>query len=122
MSGDLRTALARFVEDSHERLARAGKTGSEHATIESQQANVTAYLTDRAFIEHLVKNWRGPDQVVAIIEGEDGNVRGSLVKRADAFSFSEMADRFPSNARLIMSADQSGVLFQELGPIPEGSA
>jgi len=122
MSGDLRTALAQFVEDSRERLLRSGKTGEERAAIESQQANVTAYLTNAGFVSHLLSNWHGPDQVVAIIEGEDGNVRASLVKRADAFSFSNFDDRFPPQSRLIMSADKSGVLFQELGPIPEGSA
>jgi len=122
MSGDLRTALARFVENARDRLTRSGKAGSERATIESQQANISAYLMNEGFVQHLVQNWRGPDQVVAIIEGEDGNVRASLVKRADAFSFSNMKDGFPPDARLIMSADKAGVLFQELGPIPEGSA
>lgn len=122
MPANLRTALAQFVEDSQDRLQRSGKSGAERATIESQQANVTAYLTDQGFVAHLVSNWHGPDQVVAIIEGEDGNVRASLVKRADAFSFSNFDDHFSPQSRLIMSADKSGVLFQELGPIPEGSA
>lgn len=122
MSGDLRIAIARFVEDTKDRLERAHKSGSERAAIVSQQANVTAYLKNPGFVDHLAQNWHGPDQVVAIIEGEDGNVRASLVKRTDAFSFSNMEDRFPPQARLIMSADQSGVMFQELGPIPEGSA
>lgn len=119
---DLRIALAQFVEDSEQRIARAHKSGTELATIRSQQANVTAYLSDSGFIEHLVQHWLGPDQVVAIIEGEDGNVRASLVKRVDAFSFSEMKDTFAETAWLVMSADPNGVLFQELGPIPVGSA
>lgn len=122
MSGNLRTAIARFLEDAKDRVARSGKTGSELEAIESQLGNVRAYLTNDGFVSHLLGNWHGPDLVVAIIEGEDGNVRGSLVKRADAFSFSNMTDRFAPTARLIMSADKSGVLFQELGPIPEGSA
>lgn len=122
MSGDLRKALAQFLEDAQDRLQRSGKAGSERATIESQQKNIAAYLSNGGFVDHLVQNWRGPDQVVAIIEGEDGNVRASLVKRHDAFSFSQLADTFSAQARLIMSADEHGVLFQELGPIPEGSA
>lgn len=120
--GDLRVAIQRFLEDAERRIATSSHTPGEKQKMETHQKNVRSYLENSGFIEHLRENWKHADQVVAIVEGGDGNVRGSLVKRDDAFKFSGFSDTFSPNARLIMSADGEGALFQELGPIPEGSA
>lgn len=118
--GDLRTAIKRFLENSDARAARESTTNKEKISV--HQKNVRAYLENDGFIQHLIENWKRADQVVAIVAGGDGNVRGSLVHRGDAFKFSGFEDTFAPNARLIMSADGEGALFQELGPIPEGTA
>ena len=118
---DLRTAIRRFLENTERRMD-ASSHAADKKRMATHQANVRAYLENEGFIAHLVSNWKGPGQVVAIVEGGDGNVRGSLVKRDDAFKFSGFKDTFAKSARLIMSADAEGALFQELGPIPEGSA
>lgn len=120
--GDLRLAIKRFLQDTERRVAASSHTVADKKRIDGHQKNVRAYLENEGFIDHLCKNWRRADQVVAIVEGGDGNVRGSLVDRGDAFKFSGFKDSFGADARLIMSADAEGALFQELGPIPEGSA
>jgi hypothetical protein len=118
---NLRSALTRFLEETEKRVA-ASKHAEDREKMENHLSNVTAYLSNDGFIGHLAQNWRGPEQVVAIVESADGNVRASLVKREDAFKFSGFADTFGADARLIMSADPNGALFQELGPIPAGLA
>lgn len=120
--GDLRTAIARFLENTERRVEASGQSVANKKRIAAHQKNVRAYLENEGFIAHLASTWKSADQVVAIVEGTDGNVRGSLVKRDDAFKFSGFKDTFAKSARLIMSADAEGALFQELGPIPEGSA
>jgi hypothetical protein len=115
MDAELRASITRFLEETPLRVAASRCTEDEKQKIAAHAPNVAAYLRDEGFLAHLEQSWRGPDQVVAIIAGEDGNVRGSLVKRADAFSFSNMQDTFLAEARLVMSADEHGVLFQELG-------
>lgn len=120
--GDLRLAIKRFLQDEDRRMQASPHTAADKKRMESHQANIRAYLRNEGFLDHLVKNWKRADQVVAIVAGGDGNVRGSLIKREDAFKFSGFKDTFGPDARLIMSADGEGALFQELGPIPEGSA
>jgi hypothetical protein len=115
MDAELRASITRFLDETPQRVAASRCSEEEKAKIAAHAPNVAAYLRDEGFLAHLEQNWRGPDQVVAIIAGEDGNVRGSLVKRVDAFSFSKMTDTFLKEARLVMSADENGVLFQELG-------
>jgi hypothetical protein len=119
---DLRTAIKRFLENTDSRVAASAQSVENKKRIAGHQKNVRAYLENEGFIQHLIENWKRADQVVAIVEGGDGNVRGSLVKRSDAFKFSGFQDTFEADARLIMSADEEGALFQELGPIPEGTA
>jgi hypothetical protein len=119
---DLRLAIKRFLQDTEGRVAASSPSVADKKRIDTHQKNVRAYLENEGFIEHLIQTWKRPDQVVAIVEGGDGNVRGSLVHRGDAFKFSGFKDTFAPTARLIMSADSEGALFQELGPIPEGSA
>jgi hypothetical protein len=118
---NLRSAITRFLEETEKRVE-----GSKHAEDKQKMANhlsnVAAYLSNEGFVDHLAQNWHGPEQVVAIVESGDGNVRASLVKRDDAFKFSGFTDTFEREARLIMSADPNGALFQELGMIPAGLA
>jgi hypothetical protein len=111
----LRAAIERFLSETEQRIAASKHSAEEKKKIAAHAPHVAAYLRDEGFLAHLEKNWRGPDQVVAVISGEDGNVRGSLVKRADAFAFSHMEDSFLKEARLVMSADEHGIVFQELG-------
>lgn len=118
---NLRSAITRFLAETEKRVA-ASKHAADKKKMENHLSNVAAYLSNEGFVDHLAQNWRGPEQVVAIIEGGDGNVRASLVKREDAFKFSGFKDTFGPEARLIMSADAEGALFQELGPIPAGLA
>jgi hypothetical protein len=77
--------------------------------------HVRAYLTNEGFLEHLEKNWRGPELVCAIVDGEK-DVRGSLSKRPDAFSYAGRTDGFARQTRLVMYADASGARFFELDP------
>lgn len=118
---NLRSAITRFLSETEKRVA-ASKHAGDKKKMENHLSNVAAYLSNDGFVDHLAQNWRGPEQVVAIVEGGDGNVRASLVKREDAFKFSGFKDTFAADARLIMSADADGALFQELGPIPAGLA
>jgi len=118
---NLRSAITRFLAETEKRVA-ASKHAEDKEKMANHLSNVSAYLSNDGFVDHLAQNWHGPEQVVAIIESGDGNVRASLVKREDAFKFSGFKDTFGREARLIMSADPNGALFQELGPIPAGLA
>jgi hypothetical protein len=118
---NLRSAITRFLEETEKRV-EASKHAEDKQKMANHLSNVAAYLSNEGFVDHLAQNWHGPEQVVAIVESGDGNVRASLVKRDDAFKFSGFTDTFEREARLIMSADPNGALFQELGMIPAGLA
>lgn len=80
------------------------------------RAHVTAYLSNTEFQDYLIENWKGPQQVVAIVEGKI-DIRASLVKRTEAFEFVGMKDEFAKETRLVMSIDEKeGALFMELDP------
>ena len=96
MSGDLRALLAAFAARE---LPKA----------------VKAYFTDAGFRAPLLENWKGPELVVGIVEGED-DVRGSLVRRADAFAYAGANDALARHSRLVMHADARGVGFFVLDP------
>jgi hypothetical protein len=115
MNATFRDSVDRFLEDMPKRIAASKHTPDEKRKIEAHQANIRAYLTHAGFLEHLEQNWKGPELVVAIVVAQNGDVRGSLVKRPDAFAFANMKDDFLKEARLVMSADDTGVVFQELG-------
>ncbi len=96
MSGDLRAQLEAFA-------AR------------DVPPSVKAYFSDAGFQAHLLERWKGPELVVAIVEGKD-DVRGSLVKRADAFAYAGAKDGFASTSRLVMFSDARGATFWVFDP------